>query len=385
MSNQHDTERIETIVIGGGQAGLSVGYHLARRGLPFLILDAHERVGDAWRGRWESLRLFTPARYDGLPGRPYPARGDAFITKNQMADYLEAYAAHFQLPVRTGVRVDGLSRRGDRFLVTAGERRFEADQVIVAMATYQVPRVPAFARELDRGIVQLHSLDYRNPAQLREGGVLIVGVGNSGADIALEVARTHPTWLSGKESGHIPFRIEGFVARHLLVRMVRFVGHRILTLSTPVGRRLRPRLLRRAAPLIRVKPQDLEAAGIVRVPRVVGVRDGRPRVADDAVLEVTNVIWCTGFDPGFSWIHLPVLGDGGEPLHERGIVAREPGLYFLGLRFLYALTSDTVNGVGRDAERIAKAVQTRTHARIAALDDRARFSGASPAPARALR
>ncbi len=356
----------QTIVIGGGQAGLSVGYHLRRRGLPFLILDAHQRIGDAWRNRWDSLRLFTPARYDGLPGWAYPARGDAFITKNQMADYLEAYAKRFELPVRAGVRVDGLTRQGDRFVVTAGERRFEADQVVVAMANYQIPRVPPFARELDPRIVQIHSLAYRNPSQLQAGGVLVVGVGNSGADIALEVARTHPTWLAGKESGHIPFRIEGLVARHLLVRMVRFVGHRVLTMGTPLGRKLRPTLLRRAAPLIRVKPQDLIAAGIIRVPRVVGVSDGRPLVADDAVLDVANVIWCTGFEPGFSWIHLPVFGTDGEPLHERGVAVHEPGLYFVGLHYLDAMTSDTVNGVGRDAERIVRVIQSRTRtARVA--------------------
>ncbi len=366
MNSQGDAERVETIVVGGGQAGLSVGSQLARRGLPFIILDAHERVGDAWRTRWDSLRLFTPARYNGLSGWPFPARGDAFITKNQMADYLEAYAARFDLPVRMGVRVDGLTRDGDRFVVTAGARRFEAENVVVAMANYQIPRVPAFAQDLDPGIVQLHSRDYRNPSQLRQGGVLVVGVGNSGADIGLEVAHTHPTWLSGKESGHIPFRIEGFVARQLLIRLVRFVGHRILTVGTPVGRKLRPTLLRRAAPLIRVKPQDLTAAGIIRVPRVVGVRDGRPLLADDAVLDIANVIWCTGFHPGFSWIHLPVFGTEGGPLHEGGIVVAEPGLYFVGLHFLYGMTSDTVSGVGRDAERVVKAIAARAGARRAA-------------------
>jgi putative flavoprotein involved in K+ transport len=359
MSSRQDVERIETVVIGGGQAGLTVGYHLTRRGLPFIILDANDRIGDAWRHRWDSLRLFTPARYDGLAGFPFPARGDAFIRKDEMADYLEAYAARFRLPVRSGVRVDGLSRRGDRFLVTAGDRRFEADQVVVAMANYQVPRVPQFARALDSGVVQLHSRDYRNPSQLASGGVLVVGVGNSGADIALEVAGTHATYLSGKESGHVPFRIEGWLARKLLVRIVRFVGHRVLTRGTPIGRRLAPTLLWRAAPLVRVKPADLTAAGIVPVPRVVGVRDGRPVLADDRTLDVGNVIWCTGFHPGFSWIQLPVLEDDGLPRHERGVVASEPGLYFVGLRFLYGMTSDTVNGVGRDAEWIARAIAAR--------------------------
>lgn len=359
MRSERDFERVGTLVIGGGQAGLSVGYHLARRGLPFLILDANQRIGDSWRRRWDSLRLFTPARYDGLAGFPYPGRGDAFITKDDMANYLEAYAARFRLPIRNGARVDGLSRRGDRFLITAGERRYEADQVVVAMANYQVPRVPQFSRELDAGVVQLHSGGYRSPSQLAPGGVLVVGVGNSGADIALEVASTHATWLSGKESGHVPFRIEGWLARHLLVRIVRFVGHRVLSLGTPIGRKLAPRLLRRATPLVRVKPADLTAAGIVRVPRVVGVRDGRPMLADDRALDVANVIWCTGFDPGFSWIHLPVLGDDGLPRHERGVVVDEPGLYFVGLHFLYAVSSDTVNGVGRDAERIVRAVESR--------------------------
>jgi putative flavoprotein involved in K+ transport len=285
MGSQRQPERIQTIIIGGGQAGLSVGYHLARRGLPFLILDASERIGDAWRNRWDSLQLFTPARYAGLPGLRFPARGDAFPTKDQMADYLESYAERFDLPVLSGVRVDRLWRHGHHFLMAAGDLRFEADQVVVAMADYQTPRLPSFAQKLDPGILQLHSQHYRNPAQLKEGGVLVVGAGNSGADIGIEVARTHPTWMSGKESGHIPFRIEGVVARHLLVRMVRFVGHQVLTVSTPVGRRLRPKLLSRAAPLVRVKPEDLAAAGVERVPRVVGVRDGRPLLADDRVLE----------------------------------------------------------------------------------------------------
>jgi putative flavoprotein involved in K+ transport len=359
MQGERDVERVETLVIGGGQAGLSVGYELARRGLPFLILDADERVGDSWRRRWDSLRLFTPARYDGLAGFPFPAKSDVFITKDEMADYLEAYAARFRLPVRHGARVDGLSRRGDRFLVTAGERRYEADQVVVAMANYQVPRLPDFAPALDSGIVQLHSRDYRNPSQLASGGVLVVGVGNSGADIALETARTHATWLAGKEAGHVPFRIQGWLARHFLVRVVRFVGHRVLTQGTPIGRRLAPTLLHRTAPLVRVKPADLTAAGIVRVPRVVGVRDGRPLLADDRTLDVATVIWCTGFHPGFSWIHLPVLGDDGLPRHERGVAVEEPGLYFVGLHFLYAMSSDTVNGVGRDADRIAKAIAVR--------------------------
>jgi putative flavoprotein involved in K+ transport len=352
-------ERFETIVIGGGQAGLSVGYELQRRVRSFVILDANERTGDSWRHRWDSLLLFTPARMDALAGMRFPGRGDAFITKDQIADYLEAYADRFALPVRRGVRVDGLSRDGNRFTVTAGDRRFEASNVVVAMANYQVPHVPPFAGELDPGIVQVHSHDYRNPSQLRDGGVLIVGVGNSGADIGLEVARSHPTWMAGEESGHVPIRIETFVARHILLRIVRFVRHHVLTVRTPIGRKVRPRFLIEGAPLVRVKPKDLTDAGIERVPRVAGTKDGLPRLDDGRVLEVANVVWCTGYRAGFSWIGLPVLGEHDEPRHERGIVASEPGLYFVGLRFLYSATSDVITGVGRDARRVVRHLVSR--------------------------
>jgi len=363
MNNEYESKPVHTIVIGGGQAGLTVGYHLKNRGVPFLILDANQRIGDAWRNRWDSLRLFTPARYAGLPGLPFPARGDSFPTKNQVADYLADYARRFQLPVHNGIIVDRLWKEEDRFVMTAGRQRFESENVVVAMANYQTPRVPEFARALDPGIVQLHSHEYRNPSQLQEGGVLVVGVGNSGGDIALEVVRSHPTWIAGKESGHIPWPIDSFMAKHVLVRLVRFLGHHILTVNTPVGRRLRPKMLRRAAPLIRVKPGDLTKAGIERLGRVVGVKNGLPLLADGHALDVKNVIWCTGYRHDFPWVDLPIFandGEGrGEPLHDRGIVTNVPGMYFVGLHFLYSMTSATLVGVGRDAERISKAIASR--------------------------
>jgi putative flavoprotein involved in K+ transport len=353
------SEHVETVIVGGGQAGLSVGYHLAQRGLPFVILDASERIGDSWRNRWDSLRLFTPARYNGLPGMPFPAPAHSFPTKDEMADYLEAYAAHFELPVRTGVRVNRLSRQDGRFVVESDDLWLETENVVVAMANYQSPRVPAFARELDPGIVQLHSSEYRNPSQLKGGGVLVVGAGNSGSEIALEVACDHPTWMSGRDTGHLPFRIDGAAGRMFLVPLVlRFLFYRVLTVNTPIGRKVRPKVLSIGGPLIRVKPKDLSAAGIERVPRVVGVRDGLPVLEDDRVLDIANVIWCTGFHPGFSWIDLPVFGEK-EPLHERGVVAGEPGLYFVGLHFLYALSSSMIHGVGRDAGHIVKAIASQ--------------------------
>jgi putative flavoprotein involved in K+ transport len=357
---EREPEHIETVIIGGGQAGLAVGHHLARRGRPFLILDAHQRVGDAWRQRWDSLRLFTPARYDALAGLPFPAPAHSFPTKDQVADYLEAYATQFQLPVRSGVRVDRLWRDHGRFVVAAGDRSWEADNAVVAMSTFQTPRLPPFATYLGPDVVQLHSAGYRNPSQLQRGAVLVVGAGNSGAEIALEVAGRHPTWLAGKESGVVPFRIEGAAARFIFQPLLfRVIGHRVLTVDTPIGRKLRPRLLSHAAPLVRVKPKDVAAAGIQRVPRVVGVRHGQPLLADQRVLEVANVIWCTGFGPDFSWIDLPIFGENAnEPTHHRGVVANQPGLYFVGLSFLYAMSSGFLPGVDRDAEHIAQAILT---------------------------
>jgi putative flavoprotein involved in K+ transport len=345
--------QIDTLVIGGGQAGLSVGYHLARRGLPFLILDASPRIGDPWRQRWDSLRLFTPARYSGLDGMPFPAASRRhFPTKDEMADYLCAYAARFELPIESGVRVERLTRSDGRFVAIAGDRRFEANNVVVAMAGYQKPRIPSFAGELSGHVRQLHSVEYRNPRPLQDGPVLLVGAGNTGADLAMELAPDREVWLSGREVGHIPFRIETRLAQALLVPLVlRGVFHRILTVATPIGRKARPKIIRQGGPLVRVKPKDLRSAGVGRVPRTERIENGLPVLADGRTLEPANVIWCTGFHSGFDWIDLPVHGEV-EPLHRSGVVESESGLYFVGLNFLHAGSSSQIHGVGRDAERI---------------------------------
>jgi putative flavoprotein involved in K+ transport len=347
-----DPERFETVIVGGGQAGLATGYHLARLGRSFVILDAGARVGDPWRGRWDSLRLYTPARYSGLPGWPFPSDPFHYPARDEVADYLEAYAARFELPVRPGIRVDRLSRQGDQFLVAAGDRRFEAANVVVAAGAYHHPRVPSFAAELDPAIRQLHSSAYRRPDQLRDGGVLVVGAGNSGAEIALELSASHPVWLSGRHPGNEPARAGSRFDR-VTTPAIWFAFSRVLSVDNPVGRRLRPKLLTAAAPLARVRRRDLAAAGVERVPRTAGTRDGLPLLEDGRVLEVANVVWCTGFRHDFGWIDLPVFDDDGEPRHDRGVVADQPGLYFVGLFFLSSVTSALVGGVGRDAGHVA--------------------------------
>jgi putative flavoprotein involved in K+ transport len=355
------TETFDVIVIGGGQAGLSVGHHLKRAGAHFVILDENARIGDSWRKRWDSLRLFTPAKFDALDGMPFPARGNYFPTKDEMANYLEAYARRFQLPVRNHSRVERLFRRGSRFVARAGKCEYEADQVVVAMAKYQQPKMPSFAVALSPEIVQLHSHAYRNTFQLRPGGVVLVGGGNSGADIAMEAAHGgHKTFMAGRDNGQVPFRPEHFWGRNLFMPVViGFVFHHLLTVKTPMGRKARAAVLSKGGPLIRVKRCDLAAAGVERVPRLVGVRDGQPLLEGGRTLDVANVIWCTGFHAGFHWIDLPIFDGEGEVSHRSGVVESQPGLYFVGLPFLHAMSSSMIHGVGRDAARIAEAIRLR--------------------------
>jgi putative flavoprotein involved in K+ transport len=355
-------EMFDTVIVGGGQAGLATGYHLARRGRSFVILDAGERVGDPWRRRWDSLRLYSPAGYDGLPGLRFPAKRTAYPTAAEMADYLEAYATRFALPVELGTAVERLAKAGDRYVLTAGDRTFEAENVVVATGVMQAPAVPDFAPGLDPRLTQLHSSDYRNPAQLQEGPVLVVGASHSGADIAHELAATHRTILSGVDTGQLPAPVDTRRGR-MGFRMLAFAGTHILTMDTPLGRKMRPHVRHGGAPLLRYRRKDLAAAGVERtLARTVGVEDGRPVLDDGRVLDVRNVVWCTGFRPDFSWIDVPFeMGEDGYPVQYRGVVDSAPGLYFVGLLFLHSFTSMLVYGAGRDAERVTAHLCSTRH------------------------
>jgi putative flavoprotein involved in K+ transport len=356
-------EHFDVVVIGAGQCGLSVGYHLARKGVKFIILEARERIGDIWRSRWDSLRLFTPARYDGLVGMPFPAARYAFPTKDEMADYLEAYAKKFSLPVRTGVKVDEVTRSDGRYVVTAGRTHYSADHVVIASASYQKPKLPDFAAQLDPSIRQLHSGAYKNPAQLNPGSVLLVGASNSGAEIAIDIAPSHQVLLAGRHPGNIPVAYNGYFAMRLVLPVVfRLVFHRLLTVDTPMGRKAKPGQLSHGLPLIRVKPGDLDAAGVRRVARVAGVRDGKPLLEDGQTLDVSNVIWCTGFRAGLDWIKLPIFDDNGRVKQYRGTVEGEPGLYVCGLHFQHSTSSTMIHGAARDAGYVADKIGERMRA-----------------------
>jgi putative flavoprotein involved in K+ transport len=360
-----EAEHFQTVIVGGGQVGLAAGYHLVRRGMEHVILDSRERIGDPWRARWPSLHLYTPAKYDELPGMRFPGRRSAFPSTNEMADYLEAYAEHFELPVRTGIHVDGLSRDGERYEVSAGQRRYQADNVVVATGVMQVPVVPELASELAPQITQVHSNDYRGPEQLRDGAVLVVGASHSGADIAYELAATHPVVLSGPDRGQLPFSVESRRARLAAPLLTRLAKH-VLTVDTPIGRKLKPEIRSQGAPLLRYRKADLEAAGVERVfVRVAGAHNGLPRLEDGRVLDVANVIWCTGFRPDYSWIDLPLEYEGVYPTQYRGAAEGLPGLYFLGMLFLHAFSSMLVLGAGREAKWVVEHIAARAKKRPA--------------------
>jgi putative flavoprotein involved in K+ transport len=356
-------EHVETVIVGGGQAGLAVGYFLKSRGREFVILDANERVGDSWRKRWPSLRLYSPAAANGLPGMTFPASRYVYPTGLDMADYLESYAARFELPVQSGVSVERLERNGEEYVVTAGDLRIGADNVVVATGVFQHDRpvVPDFASELDPAIRQLHSADYRGPEQLQPGPVLVVGAAHSGGDIAYEVAQAgFDTILSGRDTGQIPFDVHSRLAR-VLFPLLGIVATRVLTVSTPIGRKAKPEIRAHGGPLLRVKRADLEAAGVERVfERTVGAEGGKPVLAGGRVVDVANVIWCTGFRNDYSWITFPIATeDDGYPEQQRGAVPSAPGLYFVGLPFLHSFASMLILGAGRDAKRVAEHIVAR--------------------------
>jgi putative flavoprotein involved in K+ transport len=366
-------ERYGTLVIGGGQAGLAVGQQLAARDVDFAILDAGRRVGDAWRHRWDSLRLFTPARYSGLPGMPFPAPPAHLPDKEEVADYLERYAERFDLPVRLETPVETLAWDGERYVIAARGTRFEADNVVVATGPFQRPRIPTLRAQLAAGIHQLHSSEYRSPFDLPDGPALVVGAGNSGAQIALELARFRKVWLAGPDTGHLPRRLLG---RDLFDWLWPILSR--ASVDTRLGRRLRARAVRGGDALIGIPDAALADAGVLRVGRVTEVRGGLPvcpggrgSAADcqGTALQPRVVVWCTGFTPDYSWIDLPVLDERGAPRHRRGVARDVSGLFFVGLRFQHRMTSSLVGGVGADAtfiaEQVARRVETSERAMAA--------------------
>jgi putative flavoprotein involved in K+ transport len=338
---------LDVIVIGAGQAGLALGHHLARRGANFLLLDAGPEIGSSWRSRWDSLRLFSPAQYDSLPGLPFPAPADSHPSKDDVADYLAAYAAHFALPVQLNSPVQRMHREdGGGFVVTtpAGTRR--ARQVVVATGPFQTPRLPAVADQLDPLVPQLHSADYRNPAQLPAGArVLVVGAANSGLQIAAELAEGATVTVAvGSRPMELPQRIGG---RDLFFWLTKsgFFG-------VPTGSRIARRLRARGDLVIGTRTRDLRRRGIGFRPRLTGFAGRTACFADGSTAGVDAVLWATGYRSDYSWLHVPGVVVDGQVRHRAG-VTDVPGLYFLGLPWQTCRGSALLGFVGADAATLA--------------------------------
>ncbi len=360
-------ETIETVIVGAGQAGLATAQRLRERGRDCVVLDHHRRVGDGWRQQWDSLRLYTPAKFDGLPGMKFPADPWSFPTKDDVATYLEEYAARWDLPVRPGTRVVGLAQdTGDGFVVTTDTDAgpIHCTNVVVATGTFgKTAAIPDYATDLDQSILQLHSSEYRRPGQLQDGPVLVVGASHSGTDIAYELAPTRSTTLVGRNCGEIPIRLESGLFP-LVFPVLMFAWRHVLTRRTPMGRAELTAIRFHGGPMLRVKQSDLDERGVVRnEARVQGVRAGLPLLADGTTVETANIIWATGFRQTFDWIDLPILGADGWPREDRGVAVDVPGLYFCGLSFQYAHSSMLLAGAGRDAEHIAHQITKRRPSR----------------------
>jgi putative flavoprotein involved in K+ transport len=349
MTDTSITERHDVVVVGGGQAGLAIGYFLAQQGRDFVILEAAEEVGAAWRERWDSLKLFTPVRYSSLPGLPFPGDPDSYPTRDEVVAYLSDYARRFDLPVEVGSRVRSVGKSEHGYWVELGDRTYEADQVVIATGPFHAPRTPPIAEGLDPQVVQLHSKDYRSPVDIPDGRVLVVGGGNTGFQITAELAGSREVHLSiGSRQTPLPQR---FLGRDLFWYLD-VTGLIYKPRDSRIGRRAQGR-----DTLIGSSPRALRRRGVELHPRAVEAAGSTVTFEHGTTLDVGAVLWATGFGIDHSFVDVAVFDDRGNLVHRRG-VTDSPGLYFLGLSWQHTRGSALIGWVKDDAEFLAQRINS---------------------------
>ncbi|SEG72120.1 NAD(P)/FAD-dependent oxidoreductase [Paenibacillus sp. UNC499MF] len=342
---------VEVIIIGGGQAGLAMGYFLKRKGIPFLILDAHKRTGDSWRSRYDSLTLFTPRMYSSLPGMKFPGVPDGLPAKDETADYLEAYAKAFDLPIRHQTKVHSLTKHEHGFKIETGQETFIARQVVVATGPFHEPVIPDFAKKLPEEVMQIHSSGYKNVSQLADGPVLVVGGGNSGAQIAVELSGHRQVTISAsRPMSFKPMRIFG---KNIFWYFETF-GLLKAGKESPLGSWLK----KQPEQVYGTELKALLKKGVVSLrQRAVDADSGEILFEDAARMKAANIIWATGFRSDYPWIGIPEAADAnGKPIHVKG-VSKAKGLYYVGLPWQTCRGSALLGWMARDAEYLAEIIE----------------------------
>jgi putative flavoprotein involved in K+ transport len=339
---------IDVVVIGAGQAGLAVGHTLKHAGVDFVILDAATELGVSWTNRWDSLRLFTSARFCGLPGLPFPGDPDRYPLKDEVPEYFQAYASTFDLPVHLGHRVVSVSRSDGVFTVTMPGTTITARQVVAAVGAFQTPVIPEYSQRLPSTVTQLHSHAYRNPEQIPLGTVAVVGSANSGLQIAAELSGSHDVVVCrGRKQPRLPQRILGRDAFWWLSNS----GILRLPTNTPLARRFAM-----PDPVVGTKIDEL-ARSISFTERVIDVAGAQLVTADGKRIDASTVLWATGYRNDWSWLGAELLGADGLPEHDAGVGAS--GLHFVGLYRMRNRGSALLGFVGRDAEHVGAVVAQR--------------------------